>query len=73
MRTKTNTSWWRQLGAVSQGMLFLDGHFATAEAAEAARKSIDTQIQPDRRTAAAARQAEYAKQARQMTALSLFR
>jgi len=75
MRTETNTSWWRQLGAVSQGMLFLDGHLATAEAAEAARKSIDTDIRADRRpgTAAAAKQAEYAKQARQMTALSLFR
>jgi hypothetical protein len=78
MRTQTNTSWWRQLGAISQGMLFLDGHVATAEAAEAAQKSIDAgtdkrEARSAARSAAAARQAEYTRQARQMTALSLFR
>ena len=78
MRTQTNTSWWRQLGAISQGMLFLDGHIATAEAADAARKAIDADTDSAKagsaaRSTAAARQAEYTRQARQMTALSLFR
>ena len=78
MRTNTNTSWWRQLGAISQGMLFLDGHIAPAEAAKAAQKSIGTGAGKTKaagaaRSAAAARQAEITRQTRQMTALSLFR
>jgi hypothetical protein len=78
MRTDTNTSWWRQLGAISQGMLFLDGQIATADAAKAAQTSIDTgnrktEAESSARSTAAARQAEYTRQMRQMTALSLFR
>jgi hypothetical protein len=76
MRTETQQSWWRQLGAISQGMLFLDGHIATAEAAATQRNTIDTERAAGKdpaRATAAARQAEYARQARQMTALSLFR
>lgn len=78
MRTNTNTSWWHQLGAISQGMLFLDGHIATADAAKAAQKNIDTgtrktEAESSARSIAAARQADYTRQMRQMTALSLFR
>lgn len=76
MRTDTNQSWWRQLGAISQGMLFLDGHIATAEAAEAMRKATDTyadRTEVESQARSAAKQAEYARQVQQMTALSLFR
>lgn len=76
MRTETNQSWLRQLGAISQGMLFLDGHIATAAAAEAMRKATDTDTdrpEIESPTRSAAKQAEYVKQVQQMTALSLFR
>jgi len=74
MRTNTNTSWWRQLGAISQGMLFLDGHIATAEAARAARPDTDsTGIERSARSEARAKRVEYCRQVRQMTALSSFR
>lgn len=80
MRTEAKQSWWRQLGAISQGMLFLDGHIASVQAAEAASQTRgfradagDRRNDAQTRPAAAARQAEYAKQVRRMTALSLFR
>lgn len=74
MRTETNKSWLRQLGAISQGMLFLDGHIATTEAAKAVRPDPDsTNIERPARSAARAKQVEYCRQVRQMTALSLFR
>lgn len=74
MRTETNESWLRQLGAISQGMLFLDGHIATAEAAKAVRPDTDrTGIERPARSVARAKQVEYCRQIRQMTALSLFR
>ncbi len=32
MRTGTTTPWWRQLGGMSQGMLFLHGHIVRPDA-----------------------------------------
>ena len=74
MRTETKHSWWRELGAVSQGMLFLDGHIANVETARA----TDAEGRPDRRPGSAERHQRalrvlHARRLREMTALTLFR
>lgn len=74
MRTEANKSWWQQLGAISQGMLFLDGHIASAEAVHAFHldgNAVPRVANPERHERA--RRALQARRVRQMTALSLFR
>lgn len=72
MTSESRQAWWRQLGTISQGMLFLDGHIATPQAARL--------LQPPEASPVAAvpdgpvqQQDSYAKRIREMTALSLFR
>ncbi|UBB25060.1 hypothetical protein LAG73_17290 [Pseudoxanthomonas japonensis] len=74
MRTETKHSWWRELGAVSQGMLFLEGHIASTEALRAG----DGEQRPARRPVPPERHERalrvlHARRRREMTALSLFR
>ncbi|MGN6225038.1 hypothetical protein [Pseudoxanthomonas sp.] len=74
MGTETKRSWWRELGAVSQGMLFLDGHIASTEAA----RSAAGEERPRRRPVPVERHQRalrvlHARRLREMTALSLFR
>ena len=35
MKTSTYTSWWREMGAISRGMMFIEGNVATPAALEA--------------------------------------
>lgn len=77
MGSESKKAWWRQLGAISQGMLFLDGHIATAQAAAEIRPQQESSAIADgsggRRRSAQPAQDGYAKRVREMTALSLFR
>lgn len=72
MRTETTKAWWRQLNAMSQGMLFLEGHIASVEA-------LPEDVRRPCKDAAARRRHERAierlsaRRLRAMTALSLFR
>lgn len=74
MGTETKKAWWRQMGEVSRGLLFLDGHIASAAALAPADPAAD----PARLAARAARherarQVVQARRIRAMTALSPFR
>lgn len=76
MRTEAKKQWWQQLGGMSQGMLFLQGHIAHPDAL-----SVDSHARRERpvRDAAATRRHERAverlsaRRLRAMTSLSLFR
>ncbi|WP_454832834.1 hypothetical protein [Pseudoxanthomonas wuyuanensis] len=75
MGTETRKAWWRELGAISQGMLFIDGHIAVPQATEPAQEdpasaAADAAALQRRQRA---RQDDHAKRLREMTALSLFR
>jgi hypothetical protein len=77
MTSVSRQAWWRQLGTISQGMLFLDGHIATPQAARllqppeasSAAEVPGSPAQQHRQTP----QDSIAKRIREMTALSLFR
>ncbi len=74
MRTETKHSWWRELGVVSRGMLFLEGHIASPESARA----LDDERRQRRRPVPVERHQRaqrvlHARRLREMTALSLFR
>jgi hypothetical protein len=72
MTSVSRQAWWRQLGAMSQGMLFLDGHIATPQAARLLEppEALPTPAVPE---GPVQQQDSYAKRIREMTALSLFR
>lgn len=75
MSTESKKAWWRELGAISQGMLFIDGNIAIPQAAEPAKDAVPAMpnaAAPGQRSQRA-RQDGYAKRLREMTALSLFR
>ncbi len=38
MKTSTYNSWWREMGAISRGMMFIEGSIATPAALETLRK-----------------------------------
>lgn len=78
MGTETRKAWWRELGAISQGMLFIDGHIAVPQATETAKPEQEDPVSAAADAAALqrsqrARQDGHAKRLREMTALSLFR
>ncbi|HSX63141.1 MAG TPA: hypothetical protein VLF15_00290 [Pseudoxanthomonas sp.] len=79
MTSESRQAWWRQLGNISQGMLFLDGHIATPQAASLlqATEASPAAAVPDgpvqQQESQQRRQDGYAKRIREMTALSLFR
>ncbi|MGH8061153.1 MAG: hypothetical protein ACREO7_03960 [Pseudoxanthomonas sp.] len=40
MKTSTYNSWWREMGAISRGMMFIQGHIATSLAVESIDKPL---------------------------------
>jgi len=74
MQTETKKQWWQQLGGMSQGMLFLQGHIAHAE-------TVSPEHRREHHVHDAAGQARHrqavqrlgARRLRAMTSLSLFR
>jgi hypothetical protein len=38
MKTSSTTSWWREMGAISRGMMFIQGHIATPATLETIQK-----------------------------------
>lgn len=71
MRSESKLSWWRELGAVSQGMLFLDGHITRPELPQPHVHGARCHHRADLHQRAV--QVLAARQRRQMMALSLFR
>ncbi|GGD50071.1 hypothetical protein [Pseudoxanthomonas indica] len=74
MRTETKSSWWRQLGSISQGMLFLDGHVTHPDALSGQHHAVHGARCAHRTDLhRRALQVLQARRLRQATALSLFR
>lgn len=71
MRTASN-DWWRQMGAMSQGLLFLDGHFAPHQA-DVERRAEAAHCPQASGRRDRARRILIARRVRQLPALSLFR
>ena len=75
MKSETFSQWWRQLGAMSQGMLFLHGHSAGTEAPAAESRQRESHVHDatgQRRHERAVRRLN-ARRLRTTTSLSLFR
>ena len=76
MQSETRKQWWQQLGGMSQGMLFLQGHVVSLETPDATAAPARTAVTRD---AAARQRHERAVQRlserrlRAMTSLSIFR
>ena len=74
MRTETKSSWWRQLGGISQGLLFLDGHVTHPDALSGQHHAAHGRRCAHRADLhRRALQVLQARRLRQATALSLFR
>lgn len=74
MQTKTRKQWWQQLGGMSQGMLFLQGHVAHLDTAspESRREHHVHDVAGQARHREAIQRLS-ARRLRAMTSLSLFR
>lgn len=71
MRTASN-DWWRQLGAMTRGLLFLDGHIVPGDTATPHAEPVPRpRVRALRRECA--RRILIARRIRQLPALSLFR
>jgi hypothetical protein len=46
MKTSTYNSWWREMGAISRGMMFIQGHIATPLAVETIDKPLPAPVAP---------------------------
>lgn len=74
MRTETKSSWWQQLGSISQGMLFLDGHIIHPDTVSGHSHGVHGSQRTHRADLhQRALQVLQARRLRQATALSLFR
>lgn len=76
MRTENKISWWREIGAVSQGLLFLDGHITRPEAVHSAQAAYGAHGRQRHHRADLHERAVKvlaARRRRHMLALSLFR
>lgn len=51
MKTSTYNSWWREMGAISRGMMFIQGHIATPTSLERAQQDArPAMVSPPRGT-----------------------
>ena len=74
MQTVTRKQWWQQLGGMSQGMLFVQGHLVPSDSpapASAQRYNVHDATGQARHREAVQRLS--ARRLRAMTSLSLFR
>ena len=44
MKTSTYTSWWREMGAISRGMMFIEGAIATPTTLDRTRQDLRTTV-----------------------------
>ncbi len=74
MQSETRKQWWQQLGGMSQGMLFLHGHFTHPDgAAPAAARPHHVHDAAGQARHRRAVERLSARRLRAMTSLSLFR